>query len=347
MDPNVTAGQNAMLGIAGQGQMTNAAQSGIGGIQGILNSGGIGAPMQQGLDTLSQAQGYLDPYARGSYVGNNPYLENIIAANQQGTQNAVNANFSRAGRYGSGAYAQALGSALGNIDANLRYQDYQNQQGNQLNAIGALAGIGNSRADIGQNAIGNIYNAGGALSNLQGPLYSDANAQTGVGGSRMDYQQSQIDAANQAPWTRVGNLAQIAQGIGGMGGTSNESGWSLGPVENNSPSSGQRALGIGLGALGVGANLATGGGFRGMLSGIGGSPFPTGGQGWYSDRRLKKNIKRIGTADNGLPIYAFEYKGGGPRMIGFMADEVAAHNPAAVTSDANGFMMVDYGKASV
>ena len=270
MDPNVTAGQNQMLGIAGQGQMTDAAKGGLAGVQGIINSGGIGAPMQTGLDTISQAQGYLTPYANGSMVGKNPYLNDIIAANQQATQNAVNSNFSKAGRYGSGAYASALGTALGNIDANLRYNDYGNQQANQLNAISGLSGIGGQQAGIGQNAVGNIYNAGASLGNLQTPLYSDANAMSNVGGARMDYNQSIIDANNQAPWTRVGNLSQIAQGIGGMGGVTTQSGTSIGPVQNNSPSSMQRAVGLGLGALGMGANIASGGGFKGLFSGFGG-----------------------------------------------------------------------------
>lgn len=269
MDPNVTAGQDQMLGIARQGVMTSAARAGLGGVQGILANGGIGAPMQTGLNTLSQSQGYLTPYASGAYVGNNPYLEDLIARNQQATQNAVNAQFSGSGRYGSGAHSGALGTALGNIDANLRYQDYANQQGNQLSAINALTGIGGAQAGIGQNAVGNVYNAGAALNNLQNPLYSDANAQTGVGGARMDYQQSQIDAANQAPWTKVGNLSQIAQGVGGMGGTSTATTFGMNPVQNQSqPSAGQMIAGGVLGGLGTAANVAKAGGFKGLFSGM-------------------------------------------------------------------------------
>lgn len=55
--------------------------------------------------------------------------------------------------------------------------------------------------------------------------------------------------------------------------------------------------------------------------------------GWMrSDRRTKTDIHRIGTADNGLPIYRFRYIAGGPVQIGFMADEVEAINPDAVTT---------------
>lgn len=67
----------------------------------------------------------------------------------------------------------------------------------------------------------------------------------------------------------------------------------------------------------------------------------------FSDRRLKQEIERIGTADNGLPIYRFIYKHDPHATvhIGFMADEVEALHPEAVTEDLTGMKMVDYGKA--
>lgn len=64
----------------------------------------------------------------------------------------------------------------------------------------------------------------------------------------------------------------------------------------------------------------------------------------FSDRRLKTNVQRIGTADNGLPIYSYRYIWGGPVQIGFMADEVEAVAPEAV-AEIDGFLAVDYGRA--
>lgn len=61
----------------------------------------------------------------------------------------------------------------------------------------------------------------------------------------------------------------------------------------------------------------------------------------YSDRRLKSNIKRIGTHPLGIGIY--EYNIFGKRDIGVMADEVMAVKPAAVSMHSSGYMMVDYG----
>lgn len=59
----------------------------------------------------------------------------------------------------------------------------------------------------------------------------------------------------------------------------------------------------------------------------------------YSDRRLKKNIKRVGRTDKGLPIYTYRMKGGGPTKMGVMADEAPS---GAVSHDQHGFKMVDY-----
>ena len=65
------------------------------------------------------------------------------------------------------------------------------------------------------------------------------------------------------------------------------------------------------------------------------------GKAFFSDRRLKSNIERIGTHPIGLAIY--EYDIFGERQIGFMADEVEAFMPAAVSVHPSGFKMVDYG----
>jgi hypothetical protein len=63
-----------------------------------------------------------------------------------------------------------------------------------------------------------------------------------------------------------------------------------------------------------------------------------------SDRRVKKNISRVGTLDNGLPVYSFQYKWGGPQQIGLMAQDVEKVNPAAVT-EIDGIKAVYYSEA--
>jgi hypothetical protein len=63
----------------------------------------------------------------------------------------------------------------------------------------------------------------------------------------------------------------------------------------------------------------------------------------FSDRRLKKNVVRLGTRSDGLGVYEFEYIWGGGRQIGLMAQEVAILYPEAV-GESGGYMTVDYGK---
>ena len=64
-----------------------------------------------------------------------------------------------------------------------------------------------------------------------------------------------------------------------------------------------------------------------------------------SDRSTKTDIARIGTADNGLPIYSFRYSGDPVTRLGFMADEVERVRPDAVVTLANGLKMVNYARA--
>lgn len=60
-----------------------------------------------------------------------------------------------------------------------------------------------------------------------------------------------------------------------------------------------------------------------------------------SDRRLKTDIERVGTLANGLPVYTFRYKSGGPVVMGVMADEVKRLIPEAV-GNIGGYDAVNY-----
>lgn len=62
----------------------------------------------------------------------------------------------------------------------------------------------------------------------------------------------------------------------------------------------------------------------------------------FSDRRLKRNITRIGTHPLGIGWYSYEYVWG-ERSEGVMADEVEAVRPDAVFTHPSGFKMVNYG----
>lgn len=61
-----------------------------------------------------------------------------------------------------------------------------------------------------------------------------------------------------------------------------------------------------------------------------------------SDRRLKTDIKRVGTTEGGTPIYTYRYIWGGPVQMGVMAQDV----PEAAADMGNGFLGVDYSKVA-
>ncbi len=81
--------------------------------------------------------------------------------------------------------------------------------------------------------------------------------------------------------------------------------------------------------------------YNGILGGL----FGLGAAGIkYSDRRLKHDIRRIGTYRNGLPKYEFRYRHNGRRHIGVMSDDVRKFRPEAVTR-IDGYDAVNYRKA--
>ena len=66
----------------------------------------------------------------------------------------------------------------------------------------------------------------------------------------------------------------------------------------------------------------------------------------FSDRRLKRNIVRVGTGIHGLGIYLWDYIWG-EHSCGVMADEVEKIMPDAVTVHPSGYKMVNYSMLGV
>jgi hypothetical protein len=63
----------------------------------------------------------------------------------------------------------------------------------------------------------------------------------------------------------------------------------------------------------------------------------------FSDRRLKRDIERVGEFPDGLGIYEYRYVTGTKRVLGVMADEVAKLRPWALGSQRADYMTVNYG----
>ena len=72
-----------------------------------------------------------------------------------------------------------------------------------------------------------------------------------------------------------------------------------------------------------------------------------------SDRRVKRNIVRVGDHPLGIGLYLFDYdperseRWGHDRQFGVMADEVEAVMPAVVSVGADGYKQVDYAMLGI
>lgn len=81
-------------------------------------------------------------------------------------------------------------------------------------------------------------------------------------------------------------------------------------------------------------------GMMGGLFGLGGSLISA-----FSDERLKADIKRVGTLDNGIPIYRYRMADG-KFHVGVLAQEVRQVMPEAVVMDESGYLKVRYDLAT-
>ena len=68
---------------------------------------------------------------------------------------------------------------------------------------------------------------------------------------------------------------------------------------------------------------------------------------FFSDRRLKTDIRRVGTSDSGIAIYNFRYRGELQWHQGVIAQDLLVTHPQAVVQADNGYLMVNYGLIDV
>lgn len=312
----MTANQNQAINLTQQ----QVGQSNLGGVQATNAANDYTTHLLQG-DYLGSNPGNqsFGAFANGSMV-NNPYLSGMADAAANGTirnyQTAIapqiTSQMEGSGRYGSGAMANAqsqsqqdLATQLGNQMNNLYGGAYS--QGMQ-NMLAGAQGLSNNYNTAAQQQLQGSYNAPSlqnASSALIGNLYN-------MGGNQQAYQQQLLNS----PWNQLGQYNNLIQGQYGGTQTSTQ------PYYTN-PASGA------LGGAAAGSVLGPWGALAGGVIGA------------LSDRRAKTDIVKVGKLDNGLNVYSYRYKFGGPHMIGVMADEVKKVKPEAVF-DAGGLDAVRY-----
>lgn len=143
--------------------------------------------------------------------------------------------------------------------------------------------------------------------------------------------------------TRQQNLNEIAQALGGSQltpvgqapGIDTSGAFANQQAAQNRQYQGQVA--------GYNADVASQNSMTGGLFGLGAAAVPL----IFSDRRLKRDILRVGELEPGIGWYSYHYNWDAkdaPLRYGVMADEVEAVNPEAVIYNENGFAMVDFGR---
>lgn len=311
---------------------------------------GMAAPYQQAAGNMASnsaspwnaqtAQQYMSPYAMAAMQ---PQIQ-ALQLQQAQNANQINGQATRAGAFGDAQYGneQALnnfyaGQNMNNLVSqgmNTAYNTglgaFQTGQQQQLGAANTLNNVGTGMANTNLASANQMGNLGQAQ---QSTGIAGANAMFNAGTQQQQLQQQQLTEAyqnfmNQANWPYQGLNMRIAS-------TAN-SPYQV-PTANLAPSSAS--------AANLGAFASAAGGLGNLLSGSGGSGAGSVYGGTPSDRRLKKNIKKVGELENGIPFHIFNYVwelDSDRPWLGVMADEVLEKIPNAVRQDEHGYMMVNY-----
>ena len=357
-------------------QGTQQALQGAQPYQGLATAAALSGAQGVGPGAL-QTQRYMNPFTQNVVQATQAALNQ-----QQGQQLAQQqADAIKGGAFGGGRAAfqraqlegqQSLAQAQ--AIAPLYQQNYQQalaaaqqQQGVGLGAAqanrAAIQQAGQQLGALGQQTYGQQLGAAQQMGNLGQNLYSQA---LGTGQAIQGLGQQQY-GQGQATAQQLAALAQQGYGMGagtsaalaGLGTNAQQAGLAgaqaqlaAGQTQQQTQQAGLQALynqfqqqqGFPYQQAQFLANIAEG---TGALSGnaTSGTSTTTGGGGFFSDERLKENIKKVGETNDGQPIYRYNYKGDGRTQIGLLAQDVEKDHPEAVGL-AGGYKTVDYKKAT-
>lgn len=316
----------AQGGNAGQDQY-NAAQAGYLGAMGQ-------APQQVNAGQLSSTdlQPYMNPYTQSVINQTLPIMQQNLALNQNQQANAANA----ANAFGGSRQAiqqgvtQAQGAmGMGQMAAQLNQANFGQAQGAAQQDINTnlQAQLANQGAQQNQNALNIQASSGlaGLGQQAQTSQLRNFGEQLTAGGMEQQQAQNEINAniANfQQAWQYPYQQLGVLQSALGMTPYETATQGQQTTQTQSSPNYLQAAT-SGLQMLG------------GLFSApAGGASAAAGLAGFFSDRRMKTDIQKIGRHPLGIDIHAYRYKGDPktyPKTVGPMAEDVAKRfGPAAV-----------------
>ena len=142
--------------------------------------------------TFRAGESLLADTVGGAYLRSNPYLDSVLEAAARDTADAVNSQFTAAGRYGSGAHSATLAREIGEMVSRARMGEYDLERGRQMSAASMIPAYRQSllapavtAAALAEQEIGlpytglDRYNQG--LMSLAGRYGTQTQKQTGLG----------------------------------------------------------------------------------------------------------------------------------------------------------------------
>lgn len=191
----------------------------------------------------------------------NPYLLDVIAANDRRIADKVNSSMSGAGRYGSGAHTGVLTRELAEAANPILAQDYANRQQLRMGATQGLEGVYSG----GLQRAGQFSQLVPALEQAR---YEPANQLMNLGSFETNRAQNDLasqinlwNAQQARPWEQLARYSGIVGGMGGLGGTT------IKTAPSNAPSTTQRLAGGALAGAGIGSAFGVPGALVGGLGG--------------------------------------------------------------------------------
>lgn len=298
--------------------------------------GDLDAARQQSIDAVfNQAMSRLNPQYDRQYSSLQAELANQgLSANSDAYRNRLD----QFGRERTDAQQQAAWNAVsaGETAANNLFgrelaqgQFYNAAAGQDFGQNQSAAAFHNATAgqDFGQNL---DYASFG--NQAQDQAYSQELAKVQAAQTNSQINNSARTTAAMLPFQQYGALQQLQNGIGMPAGIG-YSPVSIGPTDV-------------LGAYGLTqqqlnanyqAKMQANSGLMGGLAQLGSAAIMA------SDRRLKRDVVRVGTRRDGLGVYLYRYLWSPVVHLGVMAQEVLRVRPAAVVAMPSGFLAVDYG----
>ena len=157
------------------------------------------------------------------------------------------------------------------------------------------------------------------------------------------YTQPGLSLLGSAPMSYQAGQNQIGLGLGAIGAGTPQL---FDPAVGLNLGAAQRSNQLAAATANAQASAARSAGIMGAIGGIGGGlaqgiGAAGGAAAFFSDKRLKTDIKKVGKTEAGLPIYTYKYKGDNRTQMGVMAQDVEKKTPKAV-SEVGGFKAVNY-----